>query len=97
MTLGRSTALCALLSPVVPVLMQQRISLPPQPLYLSVCEAMSACSKAGGCTLTFPGPGIYISGPIQLVSNLTLVIAKGATLHGARTIAGWPVLPYSEW
>ena len=63
----------------------------------AIARALAACKKAGGCTLTFPGPGIYVSGPIRLVSNLTLVIAAGATLHGARSKDGWPVLPYAEW
>ena len=63
----------------------------------AIAKALAACTAARGCTLTFPGPGVYVSGPIALVSNLTLVIAKGATLQGARSIEGWPVLPWPEW
>ena len=64
---------------------------------LSIVKGLAACAKAGGCTLTFPGPVTYVSGPISLVSNLTLIIAEGATLHGARSRVGWPVLPYAEY
>ena len=63
----------------------------------AIAKALAACAASHGCTLTFPGPGIYVSGPIALVSNLTLVVAEGATLHGARSTAGWPVLPWPEW
>ena len=63
----------------------------------AITKALAACAAARGCTLTFPGPGIYVTSPIALVTNLTLVIAEGATLHGARSRAGWPILPYPEW
>jgi hypothetical protein len=59
----------------------------------AIAKAMAACAAVRGCMLPVPGPGVYVSGPIALVSNLTLVITKGATLHIACTIEGWPALP----
>src|SRR5437868_8747800 len=41
--------------------------------------AIQAVKSAGGGTVTVP-PGRYITGPIELVSNLTFHIEAGATL-----------------
>ena len=43
-------------------------------------EAIHAAQKAGGGTVYVPA-GTYISGPIAMVSNLTLYIAAGATIR----------------
>jgi hypothetical protein len=63
----------------------------------AITRALAACTAASGCTLTFPSPGIYITGPIALVSNLTLIVPPHTTLHGARSNIGWPVLPFPEY
>jgi polygalacturonase len=42
--------------------------------------AIAAAQKAGGGTVYVPA-GKYISGPIEMVSNLTLYIAAGATIQ----------------
>lgn len=41
--------------------------------------AVSAAQKAGGGTVYVPA-GTYLSGPIEMVSNLTLYVAAGATI-----------------
>ncbi|HUV68548.1 MAG TPA: glycoside hydrolase family 28 protein [Terracidiphilus sp.] len=46
--------------------------------------AIQAAKKAGGGTVYVPA-GNYVSGPIELVSNLTLYIDAGATIHFPAT------------
>jgi polygalacturonase len=41
--------------------------------------AINTASKAGGGTIEFPA-GVYLSGPLELASNLNLHLAAGATL-----------------
>ena len=40
------------------------------------------CRRAGGGTLSFP-PGVYLTGGLQLCSNIQLVIGPGATILGS--------------
>lgn len=46
----------------------------------AIAEAISAASKKGGGTVYFP-PGKYLTGPIHLRSNITILIDAGAELH----------------
>ena len=46
----------------------------------SIEKAITAASKAGGGTVYFPA-GKYLTGPIHLKSNITLLIDAGAELH----------------
>src|SRR5688572_8634942 len=46
----------------------------------SIAKAIAAASKAGGGTVYFPA-GKYLTGPIHLKSNITLLIDAGAELH----------------
>lgn len=46
----------------------------------SVAKAIAAASKAGGGTVYFPA-GKYLTGPIHLKSNITILIDAGAELH----------------
>jgi hypothetical protein len=52
--------------------------------------AIAAAKKAGGGTVYVPA-GTYVTGPIEMVSNLTLYIDAGATLRFPATI-----LPFTK-
>jgi polygalacturonase len=54
-------------------------------------KAITAASKAGGGTVYFPA-GKYLTGPIHLKSNITLLIDAGAELH----FSDLPMVP-SRW
>lgn len=45
----------------------------------AIKKAIEACKKNGGGTLYFPA-GIYLTGPIHLISNITLYIDSGAII-----------------
>ena len=46
----------------------------------AIGDTIEECSKAGGGRVVVP-PGHYLSGPIQLKSNVDLYLAKDATIH----------------
>lgn len=46
----------------------------------AIAAAINAASKAGGGTIYFPA-GKYLTGPIHLKSNITILIDAGAELH----------------
>ena len=46
----------------------------------AIGDTIEECSKAGGGRVVVP-PGNYLSGPIQLKSNVNLYLAKDATIH----------------
>jgi DNA sulfur modification protein DndE len=46
----------------------------------SFSDAITACAKAGGGTVIIP-PGTWLTGPIQLESNINLHIEKGALVQ----------------
>ena len=47
--------------------------------------AIRACAEQGGGTVRF-GPGVYLSGSIQLVSNITLHLEQGSRLLGSSDV-----------
>jgi len=47
---------------------------------LAIDRAITAASKAGGGTVYFPA-GKYLTGPVHLKSNITILIDAGAELH----------------
>src|SRR5271165_4724805 len=51
----------------------------------AIQSAVRAANKAGGGTITFP-PGIYVTGTIELLSNVDLDIQRGATLKGSSKV-----------
>ncbi len=53
--------------------------------------AIQACARAGGGTVFVPA-GNYISGSIELVSNLTLHIDSGAVIHFAANREEYPMV-----
>ena len=55
----------------------------------AIQAAIDDCSKAGGGTVKLDN-GTFLSGPIVLKSNITLDLAKGATLFGSPDHADYP-------
>jgi polygalacturonase len=59
-------------------------------------KAINAASKAGGGTIYF-APGKYLTGPIHLKSNITILIDAGAELHFSDNFDDYlPMVP-SRW
>ncbi|MGO9336974.1 MAG: glycoside hydrolase family 28 protein [Terracidiphilus sp.] len=54
----------------------------------AISEAIRSASKAGGGTVKFP-PGVYVTGTIELLSNVTLDIQRGAILKGSTNVADY--------
>ncbi|MGO9230913.1 MAG: glycoside hydrolase family 28 protein [Bryobacteraceae bacterium] len=48
-------------------------------------QAITAANAAGGGTVIFP-PGIYLSGTLELLSNVTLDLQPGAVLEGSSSV-----------
>ena len=61
----------------------------------AIAKAIEACVKAGGGTVYFP-PGKYLTGAINLKSNVTLHIEAGATMLGSPDVEDYPLVP-SPW
>jgi DNA sulfur modification protein DndE len=60
-------------------------------------KAIAACSKAGGGRVVVP-PGLWLTGPIQLQSNVNLEVQRGALVQFSRDKALYPALPAgSPW
>jgi polygalacturonase len=57
----------------------------------AIKRAIQAAAKAGGGTVYFPA-GTYVTGAIQMVSNLTLDIDAGATLKFHTDLAEYPLV-----
>ena len=55
----------------------------------AIQKAIDACNKAGGGTVYLPA-GNYLSGSLQLKSNVTLHLSPGATLWGSRNYQDYP-------
>src|SRR5579863_2923750 len=58
----------------------------------AIRDAIQACSKAGGGTVYFPA-GVYLTGSIELASNIVLEIDAGATLRFHTDLAEYPLVP----
>jgi polygalacturonase len=57
----------------------------------AIKKAIQAASKAGGGTVYFPA-GTYVTGAIQMVSNLVLHIDAGATLKFHTDLSEYPLV-----
>ncbi|MGC8749706.1 glycoside hydrolase family 28 protein [Hydrotalea sp.] len=57
--------------------------------------AIEACSKAGGGTVLVP-PGLWLTGPIALKSNINLHVATGAIVLFTPDRSAYPIIPASK-
>jgi hypothetical protein len=51
-------------------------------------SAINACAKAGGGTVFFPS-GTYLSGSLEVLSNITLHLDAGATIKGSPNVSDY--------
>lgn len=58
-------------------------------------KAIEECEKQGGGTIYVPA-GVYLTGPIQLRSNITLYIESGAVLKFSQDTNDYPLV-YTRW
>ncbi len=58
----------------------------------AISKAIGAAHDAGGGTVVFP-PGAYLSGTIELLSNVTLELQAGAVLEGSPNVADYGSSP----
>jgi polygalacturonase len=63
---------------------------------LAIAKAIAAASKAGGGTIYFPA-GKYLTGPIHLVSNITILIDAGAELNFSDNFDYYLPMVESRW
>ena len=61
----------------------------------AIQAAVDDCSKAGGGTVKIAG-GTFLTGPILIKSNVTLDIAKGATLFASADMADYPMVTFAR-
>lgn len=57
----------------------------------AIAKAISACTKAGGGKVVIPA-GIWLTGPMQLQSNLNLHVAKGALVIFSPQRTDYPLI-----
>jgi polygalacturonase len=62
----------------------------------AIAAAISAASKKGGGTIFFPA-GKYLTGPIHLKSNITILIDAGAELHFSDNFDDYLPMVQSRW
>jgi len=58
-------------------------------------DAIRECEIRGGGTIYVP-PGVYLTGPIHLKSNMTLYIDNGAILKFSQDLEDFPLV-YTRW
>jgi polygalacturonase len=57
----------------------------------AIQAAINACAKAGGGTVVVP-PGVFLTGPVFLKSNLVFEVVAGATLLGSANFSDYPTM-----
>jgi polygalacturonase len=62
----------------------------------AIRAAVQACARAGGGTVWIPA-GTYLSGAIEMVSNMTLHVDTGATLRFVANREEYPVVEHSRY
>jgi polygalacturonase len=55
-------------------------------------SAVATVAAAGGGTVVVPR-GVFITGPFNLTSRMTLYLEAGATILGSTDLAEWPLMP----
>jgi unsaturated rhamnogalacturonyl hydrolase len=63
----------------------------------AIRRAIEACRQAGGGHVTVAAPGIFITGPIHLKSNVDLHIAGGSTLQFVTEPARYLPVVLTRW
>jgi polygalacturonase len=58
--------------------------------------AVEACARAGGGRVVVP-PGVYLTGPIHLKSNVNLRVSEGATIRFSRDPAAYLPVVLTRW
>ena len=58
----------------------------------AIRKTIDACSASGGGTVHFP-TGTYLTGPIQLASNVNLQVASGTKVVFSRDYDDYPLVP----
>lgn len=61
----------------------------------AIQAAVDACEQAGGGTVVVPA-GVWLTGSVQLKSNITLQLENGAVLHGSRNLADYPPIAFKH-
>ena len=54
-------------------------------------KTIEACSKAGGGTVIVP-PGLWLTGPIELRSNMNFHVSRGALIAFSKNHADYPII-----
>ena len=62
----------------------------------AISRAIAACNQAGGGRVVVP-PGVVLTGPIHLKSNVDLHVPAGATLRFVRDPRRYLPLVYTRW
>jgi len=62
----------------------------------SIADAIAACAKAGGGRVLVP-PGRWLTGPIQLKSNVNLHLAAGSTLLFSQDFNDYLPVVFVRW
>jgi len=57
---------------------------------VAIQNAIDSCAAAGGGTVWVP-PGVYVSGPLELRSHVTLQLEAGATLQASQRLEDYPL------
>lgn len=57
----------------------------------AINQAIKACNQLGGGTVLVPS-GLWLTGPIVMLSNVNLHIAKGAILQFSRNLDDYPII-----
>ena len=59
----------------------------------AIAKAIAACAQAGGGEVIIP-PGLWVTGPIRMVSHMNLVIERGALVQFTRDLSQYPMGAY---
>jgi polygalacturonase len=62
----------------------------------SIAESISACAQSGGGTVLIP-PGLWLTGPIHLKSNVNLHAAEGATVRFSTRFEHYLPVVLTRW
>ena len=59
----------------------------------AIQAAVDQCAAQGGGTVVVP-PGTFLSGTVELKSNITVSLSPGAILRGSGNIDDYPPIPF---